>query len=237
MREALRRLVEAPIAHRGLHGCGRPGGPIENSIGAAHAAIACEYGIECDIVLSRDGEAMVFHDEQLERLTKARDRVADYDANALSTIALGDTQDRIPTLAVFLAAVAGRVPVVVEIKSLNDGDLRLTDRALAVVAAYDGPVAFESFDPAIVAHALTRRHLPHPVGLVGPMDDEHDVDASLVEACDFLSWSIDALSTIAARFPAKPLTTWTVRTPAHVSTAARYRAQIVFEGFQPDLGR
>ena len=64
--EALARLLAAPIAHRGLHACGAPG-PVENSLSAAQAAIAAGYGIECDVQLSGDDEAIVFHDARLER--------------------------------------------------------------------------------------------------------------------------------------------------------------------------
>ena len=80
-------------------------GPVENSIGAAEAAIAAGYGIECDIQLSRDGEAMVFHDARLERLTRGSGRIADYDAAALGKLTLRDSCDQIPTLAMFLAAI------------------------------------------------------------------------------------------------------------------------------------
>ena len=62
-------LVERPIAHRGLHDAAK--GVIENTLRAAEAAIAGGFAIECDIQLSSDGEAIVFHDETLDRLTDA----------------------------------------------------------------------------------------------------------------------------------------------------------------------
>ena len=66
-------LVARPIAHRGWHGADRP----ENSLAAATAARDAGYAVECDVQLSADGEAVVFHDERLERLTGAEGRVAD----------------------------------------------------------------------------------------------------------------------------------------------------------------
>lgn len=232
--DTLRRLLAAPIAHRGLHAGGdrsRVAGPIENSIGAAEAAIAAGYGIECDIQPSRDGEAMVFHDTRLERLTRGAGLVAEFDAEDLDALAMGDGSDRIPTLAAFLAAIAGRVPLVIEIKSAGDGDMRLADRALALLAGYDGPVALESFDQAIVAHCR-EAGAPCPLGLVGPPDDG---GAIVPDGCDFLSWSIDAVAALAAKYPHVPLTTWTVRTRAQQALAASAKAQIVFEGFRPEL--
>ena len=64
----MRELLTArPIAHRGLHDA--PSGVIENTPSAFRAAIASGYGIECDLQVSADGEAMVYHDDVLGRLT------------------------------------------------------------------------------------------------------------------------------------------------------------------------
>ena len=65
-------LTARPIAHRGLHDA--PSGVIENTPSAFRAAIASDYGIECDLQISADGEAMVHHDEQLGRLTDGNAR-------------------------------------------------------------------------------------------------------------------------------------------------------------------
>ena len=43
---------------------------IENTAGAMRAAIAANYGIETDVQISADGEAMVHHDDVLGRLTE-----------------------------------------------------------------------------------------------------------------------------------------------------------------------
>ena len=66
-------LTERPIAHRGLHD--QAAGIVENSLSAARAAIEAGFAIECDVQLSADGEAMVFHDFTLERLTGATGRL------------------------------------------------------------------------------------------------------------------------------------------------------------------
>lgn len=229
---ALARLVAAPIAHRGLHACGAPGGPVENSLAAAQAAIAAGYGIECDVQLSRDGVAMVFHDAALARLTGVAGLVAAHDAAALGTMRLGDGDDAIPTLDGFLAAIAGRTPLVIEIKS--DGDaVQLTEKVLAAIAGYDGVAALESFDPAVVLQSRASG-CRQPIGLVGPSSAGGTTlppDADAVAASDFLSWDIAHLETAAAL--GRPLTTWTVRDAAAAARARRLSAQIVFEGFRP----
>src|SRR4029079_14090478 len=66
-------LIARPWAHRGLHDVQK--GVIENTPSAFTAAIAAGYGIECDLQVSADGEAMVFHDAGLGRLTEADKRI------------------------------------------------------------------------------------------------------------------------------------------------------------------
>ena len=229
MPDGLAQLFATPIAHRGLHACGKPG-PVENSISAARAAIAAGYGIECDIGLSRDGEAMVFHDAGLERLTGRAGALAGHDAADLTAMPLIGGVDRIPTLAGFLAEVYGRVPLVIEIKSDAGDAVGLADRALAFVADYKGVVALESFDPAVVLHCR-RVGAPCPIGLVGPLGAHDAPDPAALAASDFLSWNVWRLAAVARA--GLPLSTWTVRTEADVATARRHGAQIVFEGFRP----
>ena len=138
-------------AHRGLHGAGR----VENSPSAFTAAIERGLGIECDVQRSRDGEAMVFHDWELDRLTGETGPVKARDAAELARIALsssgGDTGDTIPTLADLLARIGGKVPLLIEIKSKRE--VRFAPLCFAVRRAlegYRGPVAVMSFDPRVV---------------------------------------------------------------------------------------
>ena len=230
-RAALGRLLAAPIAHRGLHACGKPG-PVENSLSAAAAAIAGGYGIECDVQLSRDGEVVVFHDASLKRLTSRSGLVAEDDAATLASMRLAGSDDTIPTLATFLAAIAGRVALVIEIKSVGGGTARLTGRVLEALAGYDGIAALESFDPDVVLQSR-RAGCERPVGLVGPAEDGTSSSRAALAASDFLSWNIAHLETAAAT--GLPLSTWTVRTPADTDRARRLGAQIVFEGMRPEV--
>ena len=124
-------LTARPIAHRGLHDAAK--GPAENSIGAAEAAIAGGFAIECDVQLSRDGEAMVFHDDNLRRLPRGRGALAAKTAVELQTLALRDGGERVPTLPECLALIASRTPVICELKSAFDGDMRLAERVARIV--------------------------------------------------------------------------------------------------------
>src|SRR5271170_4851564 len=122
----LARLTARPIAHRGLHDAAR--GIIENMPAAAAAAIAGNYGIETDLQISADGEAMVHHDDALGRLTEGSGRLADMSAAAIQAVRFKASADMILALADLCELVAGRATLVLELKSRFDSDLRLARR-------------------------------------------------------------------------------------------------------------
>ena len=242
-------LVARPIAHRGLHE--RAAGVVENSPAAARAAIERGFAVECDVQLTRDGNAVVFHDFTLERLTAAAGAVAERSAAELTGLELRGSTDRIPTLDALLGQLAGRVPLVCEVKSRFDGDVRLADRVAAAAAAYPGPLAIKSFDPAVVAH-LRGLDLPNPLGLVAQADHSDPSWGALQAGTrqgfagflhyadtrpDFLSYRVDDLPhAVPHLFRAAlglPVMGWTVRTPDQRQRAARWADQMVFEGFTP----
>ena len=66
----------------------------------------------------------------------------------LNAVRFKDTADRMLTLYELCEMTAGRVPLVVEIKSRFDGDRLLIKRIADIVRAYQGPLALMSFDPA-----------------------------------------------------------------------------------------
>lgn len=241
-------LVARPIAHRGLHD--RVAGRIENAPASALAAVERGFAIECDVQLSADGEAMVFHDFALDRLTGETGPVAARTAADLGRIRLKDLVDAIPTLADFLDLIAGRVPLVVEIKSRFDGDLRLTDRVAEILSGRAAPVAVKSFDPDPIAHLRAGARPNVPLGIVAEARYEHGEWKTLSDdrkielpnllhyertRPDFLSWRVDDLPHAAPHLCrvglGLPVMTWTVRTPEQRARAARWADQIVFEGF------
>ena len=242
-------LTARPIAHRGLHD--RAGGVPENTLAAAEAAIHGRYAIECDVQRSSDGEAMVFHDETLGRLTSAVDAVGARRAADLAALTVAGSPERIPTLPEFLARIGGRTPLVIEVKSRYGGDLRLMQRVAECVAAYDGPVAVKSFDPQLVA--ALRDLLPGiPRGIVAETRQDDPAYAALLPSLrrslsdllhfgetrpDFLSWRVDDLPcapTVLCRLLGhQPVMAWTVRNPDQRRLAGTHADQMVFEGFHP----
>src|SRR5271166_2170498 len=155
-------LVTRPIAHRGLHD-GRS--IIENTPSAFAAAIAGRYGIECDVQITADGEAMVHHDDALGRLTEGDGRLDAMTAAQLKRISPKAGADRMITLGELCDLTAGRSTLVIELKSHFDRDRRLVARTADVLSHYRGPAAVMSFDSMQMA-ALRETAPTLPRGIV-----------------------------------------------------------------------
>jgi glycerophosphoryl diester phosphodiesterase len=242
-------LIARPVAHRGLHDAAA--GIIENTPSAFAAAIAADYAIECDVQVSADGEAMVFHDSTLDRLTEISGRVDAVAATALKQVKFRATADRMITLGELCDLVAGRATLLVEIKSRFDGDMRLAARTAAVLAGYSGHVAVMSFDPAPIAALRTlaprlprgivaERHYGHPAWNALPARTKRALayfQHALRSRPQFIAYSVTDLSSAIPRLARNvlglPLLTWTVRTDVDRERAARYADQMIFEGFRP----
>ncbi|MBP3300531.1 MAG: glycerophosphodiester phosphodiesterase [Clostridia bacterium] len=138
-------FVGKEFAHRGLHTKDVP----ENSLRAFRGAVERGLGIELDIQLSKDGEVMVFHDFTLNRMTGIDGKVKDYTAAELGSMSLHGQKDGIPTLKEVLAAVDGKVPLIIEIK-IPGFDLSVCPKAFEILDHYKGPYCIESFHPLAI---------------------------------------------------------------------------------------
>jgi glycerophosphoryl diester phosphodiesterase len=242
-------LTARPVAHRGLHDIAR--GIVENMPAAAAAAAAANFGIECDIQLTADGEAMVHHDDALGRLTEGSGALLGMTAAQLKAVKFKDTPERMMSLGDLCDLVAGRVPLVIEMKSHFDGDRKLVARMVEVLSAYKGPAAGMSFDPSQVM--ALRELMPQlPRGIVAERTYEAAdwPEASPAQISGmlhlrhgfrtqphFVTYWIDELPALAPWIARNifgcALLTWTVRTAEQRAKAARYADQITFEGFVP----
>lgn len=243
--EGLAWLTARPIAHRGLHDASD--GVIENTASAFSAAIAGNYGIECDVQVSADGEAMVYHDDALDRLTDDSAQLADMRAAEIGKARFKQSADRILTLSELCALVAGRSLLLIELKSRFDGDMRLVQRVAEVLSSYSGPAAVMSFDPAMVAQlrkiapALTRGMVARrryddwpglPPALARSMVHFTHVPRTRPHFIAYAVCDLPALAPLALRAVFRlPLLTWTVREERR--HAAAYADQIIFEGWRP----
>lgn len=229
-------LTRWEYAHRGLHSLGVP----ENSWAAAEAAIAAGMGIECDVQRSRDDHPVVFHDWKLDRLTGTKGETEQWIADDLETLRLLDTDQRPIRLATFLESLAGRVPLLIEIKSRPGYDVEWTCNCVRLLLKdYAGPHAVMSFDPR-VARWFRRKSPETPCGLVIREDRHGQTQAAWqrrlalwIARPDFLAYHIAALpSRWVARLRAKgmPVLTWTVNSPETRARGLTYADALVVEG-------
>jgi glycerophosphoryl diester phosphodiesterase len=244
-----------PIAHRGLHGS-QPR-RIENTEPAFTAAIAKGYGIECDLQPLADGTPVVFHDETVDRLIDGSGRIDQFSRGQCKRLrykaTIGGTKTGIISFAELLELVAGRVPLLVEIKSEWHPLPLAFLRSIADLArSYRGPLALMSFDPA--AMGAMRDLAPGiPRGIVAgeykgdgwwldQLSPERAYALTHLLECGpvaphFVSYHVKALPSPVTRFLREglnmPLFCWTVRTDEDRATAARYADAPTFEGFEP----
>jgi len=239
--KAPRWLRERPIAHRGLHDDLRP----ENSLAAFEAAATAGYPIELDVHLSADGHVVVFHDVTLDRLTGGPGAVADTPLAELLLRRLLSSDQTIPSLDQVLALVAGRVPVLVELKPPpRVGPLE--HAVCEVLGRHPGDYAVQSFDP--YSMLWMRRHAPHlPRGMLAA--DMRDEDLPLHHATalrnlllaprvrpDFIAyelWSLPYWAPRAWQRLGRPLVAWTVRDEGGLARARALADNVIFEYVRP----
>lgn len=220
---------QAPIAHRGLW---RSGGAPENSRAAFDAACRAGYGIELDVRLSADGEAMVFHDETLERLTASAGLVEEQTADDLQALRLLGSCEAIPSLAEALALVDGRTPLLVELKTPPGQEGLLERRVAELLATYAGPVAVLSFNAEALAwlasHTPTLRR-----GLNAATADQ--LGAAERAGADFLSVQLDLAGhdVVQGWRRMGEALAWTCRSPADAARVGPLVENLMFEGFNP----
>lgn len=227
-------LVPLPFAHRGLHGATR----LENSRAAFVEAIGEGHGIELDVQASRDGDAFVFHDYELDRLTGESGALAARSTAELKRIKLRDTYETIPTLPEVLQLIAGRVPLLIEVKAQDRKIGALCLSVLRALDGYRGPVGVMSFNPevgrwfSIHGPRVTR-------GLVVTEQAKRRLRGPLMRRLalwrakpDFLAYDIRDLPSrmsVRARGRGIPVFTWTCRGAEERARAAEHADQIIYE--------
>lgn len=139
-------LRQFRYAHRGLHSL--PDAP-ENSMEAFRRAVDKGYGIELDLHLMADGQLAVIHDSSLQRTAGADVRIEDLTEADLAQYPLEGTDQTVPVFCDVLDMVDGRVPLIVELKPVNNNVEALCREAAEVLGDYDGLYCVESFDPRV----------------------------------------------------------------------------------------
>lgn len=235
-------LREVPLAHRGLH---EPGGAPENSLPAFAAAAAAGYGVELDVMLSRDGVPVASHDPTLERAAGRGEKVADLTVAELATVRLAGTREHVPTLAAALA-VLRTVPVMVELKqpSLRVGGLEAAVARLLDV--HPGPWCVASFNPASLRWFRRNRAEAVRALTAGPVNGARlprVVRRRIAELKELPSVAPHAVSYDLAALPNSPcdawrarggvLVTWTADSEVSLARARELADNVIFENVTP----
>ena len=132
-------------AHRGLFDNKKI---VENTISAFKRALLDNFNIELDIRVTKDNKIVVFHDNNIKRLTGIDRLVKEMTYNELSNVKLLNTTDKIPLLEDVLKLVNGRVTLLIELKeNFSNNTLKELNKLLL---DYNGKVLLQSFNPVII---------------------------------------------------------------------------------------
>jgi len=238
-------LMEKPIAHRGLHSIND--GIIENSISAAKSAIEKGYSIECDVRITSDNDLIVFHDNNISRLTGVDGVVSEMKSDQLRKINLIGSIETIPNFSQFLDCIHGQVPLICELKSDFNSNNRVAQIALDIAENYAGPIAFKSFDPFLIEFMRTFNP-KFPLGIVGEshfksnywdnISSEYKFNMINLNHYDntrpdFISWKYTDLmhSTpfLWKKLSNLPLLSWTIDSIVNFKFSQNHSHQVVFE--------
>jgi len=240
-------LIQEPIAHRGFHD-DKAGVP-ENSLLAAQKAAERGYAIELDVLATADGKVVVFHDYNLKRMTGLDQKVKDTTWEQLKDLRLLDSDQGIPLFSDFLAQVAGKVPLLVEVK--NEGSVgQLEQAVIDALRGYSGKFAVQSFNPFVVQYF--GKHAPEFTRgqLASNFKGEglawwkkfllKNLLLNFISQPEFVAYDYGKLPNwFAHRLRQKGLylLTWTVRDWEEYNEAIKTFDNVIFEGFEAPLNR
>ncbi len=245
-------------AHRGLHSCGKDSACPENSIAAFKAAVDGGYGIELDVHLSADGVAVVFHDGNLKRMTGVDKKLSLCQAEELHRMKLVGGDECIPYFSEVLAIVAGRVPLVVELKCDPEEDpaplcLEVSRMLDEYAAKYGKNYSIESFNPYVVKwFRINRRDV-----FRGQLSERFYTNGrknkvsfimeylfvNVLGRPDFVAYNHKQCDVLSFRLwrgvYGAPCAYWTVRSEAELDEilARDRRGCYIFEGFTPSYDK
>lgn len=239
-------FLNIPIAHRGLHNDKF----VENSPSAFKAAIENGFGIETDVHLLQDGVVAVFHDDNIKRVCGKDVKIESLTSAQLKDYPMEGSGEIIPTLPELLKMVDGRVPVLIELKTLKG--IVNNDLARAVLRdlkayPYKDVIALQSFDPFAVKW-LSKNQNEYPYGQLASMESHKGIPSFIDSFMGKLGCAKISRPMFIAydiRFtPNKwiqayldkffPVISWTVRTKEELQLAKDTTCNFIFENILPD---
>lgn len=229
-------LLTTPVAHRGLHNelYG------ENSMGAYKNAIANGYPIEMDVQLSKDGVALCFHDDSLERVCGKKAYINDLTHEEIKELKILNTQEGIPTFEEFLKEVNGQVPLMIEIKQQRSKEYDIAKKVVDALKDYKGEFVVQSFDPFIMQRV--KKYAPHILrGQLGGVPERGNLSWIKYTVVKKLTFNFlskpDYINYYLNHMPINkktPTVCWTVRTKEDLTLARKLNVNFVFEGVNPN---
>jgi glycerophosphoryl diester phosphodiesterase len=233
-------LLATPIAHRGYHGPGIP----ENSMAAFGAATRDGYTIELDVHATMDDVLVVFHDDNLVRMTGYNKTPEDCTFAEIRDLVLDSTAEKIPALAEVLDAVNGRAGLLIEIKQ-HPRIGQVEELICRQLDPYPGKFAVASFDPRILAWFYHNRPSYIRGQISGGLKGKKlpvlqrfllkNLVVTLISRPDFIAYEYRYLNPWIRFFAGifrLPVLVWTVRDPETAKQCREAGHGLIFEGFQ-----
>lgn len=244
-RQDMLHYAGMPFAHRGLHSRGVP----ENSMPAFLAAAEHGFPIELDVHLTKDKRIIVFHDDTLLRMCGIDRAPEDLTYSQIRLLKLRDTDEHIPLFRDVLMQIAGRVPIMIELK-IRGRDMELCERVEHLMKNYRGVYLIQSFN----TFALKWYRENSPQILRGQLSYDLRTKKGLIPdsarlavrflACnfygrpDFISYGYrnrrNVALTIAHFIFRCPVALWTIRNKRDFRQAHLFYDIAIFEGFIPE---
>ena len=223
-------LNKLPIAHRGLHN--NANNIYENTKESFLAAVNENYAIECDVVLSKDHEVVVFHDENLKRLCNLDKDVSSLTINELRNLKIYESNSNIISLDEMLHVVSAHVPIIIEIKGQFTPFIE--ERIQEIIRSYKGPIALKTFNLKSVEWLI--KFLPYVYKGLVIDSNTNNFEAILDLNIDFVSCDIEFIeSNLIDKVKKKglPIITWTVDNEDKKKKANLIADNIIFENIRP----
>ncbi len=243
MKEEMKWLTNTPIAHRGYH-C--PKEAPENSMAAFKRAIQEGFAIELDIHLLKDQQVVVFHDDNLNRMTGFSKKIIDCTWDEIRHLKLLDTEETIPLFKDVLELIAGKVPIMIEIKNRRRVG-KLEKETHALLMGYKGAFSIQSFNPYSVG--WFKENAPNIIRgqLSGNFNNENlalykkfllkNLFLNYVSKPHYINYEIDYLSSLPVKIQQKKdrmILGYTAKNHEEYQTAMDKSDNVVFEGFNPN---
>lgn len=242
----IRSLQGWKYAHRGLFDPDE--GIPENSMKAFALAVENGYGIELDVHITSDGHLVVIHDSDTTRVCGEKHIIEQMTLSQIADLRLSDTAEIIPQFEEVLKLIAGKVPLIVEIKSESGPIEALCQKVFSVLTDYRGAYCVESFNPTVVR--WFRKSAPRIIrgqlaGRMLHMGKKITVVTFLLQHYllnflgrpDFMAYELEASGQFVFRFVKKLfrpyLFAWTVRTTEDLIKAEMNYDLVIFESIRP----